>query len=47
VDAALDLLATRPLAGKGLNLMLLDAGGTVRAAETSALSAATGVALTY
>ena len=36
VDAALDLLATRPLAGKGLNLMLLDAGGTVRAAETSA-----------
>ena len=36
VGAALDLLATRPLAGKGLNLMLLDAGGTVRAAETSA-----------
>ena len=36
VAEALDLLATRPLAGKGLNLMLLDAGGTVRAAETSA-----------
>jgi isopenicillin-N N-acyltransferase-like protein len=36
VSEALDLLAMRPLAGKGLNLMLLDAGGTVRAAETSA-----------
>jgi hypothetical protein len=35
VGAALDLLAGRALAGKGLNLMLLDTGGTVRAAEMS------------
>jgi hypothetical protein len=35
VGAALDLLADRALAGKGLNLMLLDAGGAVRAAEMS------------
>jgi hypothetical protein len=35
VAAALDLLAARDLAGKGLNLMLLDAAGTLRAAEMS------------
>jgi isopenicillin-N N-acyltransferase-like protein len=36
VGEAIDLLATRDLAGKGLNLMLLDAAGTVKAAEVSA-----------
>ena len=36
VGDALDLLESRDLAGKGLNLMLLDAAGTVRAAEKSA-----------
>jgi hypothetical protein len=35
VDHALALLGERKLAGKGLNMMLLDAGGTVRAAEQS------------
>jgi hypothetical protein len=36
VGDALALLESRDLAGKGLNLMLLDAAGTVRAAEKSA-----------
>jgi len=36
VEDALKLLFTRDLAGKGLNLMLLDEGGTVRVAEKSA-----------
>lgn len=36
VAEALDLLSNRDLTGKGLNLMLLDAAGTVRAAEKSA-----------
>ena len=36
VGDALDLLESRDLAGKGLNLMLLDAAGAVRAAEKSA-----------
>jgi isopenicillin-N N-acyltransferase like protein len=36
VAGALDVLESRDLAGKGLNLMLLDSAGTVRAAEKSA-----------
>jgi hypothetical protein len=36
VADALNLLASLDLAGKGLNLMLLDAAGAVRAAEKSA-----------
>jgi len=36
VGEAIDLLHTRDMAGKGLNLMLLDAAGDVRAAEKSA-----------
>ena len=36
VEDALSILSARDLAGKGLNLMLLDAAGTVRVAEKSA-----------
>jgi hypothetical protein len=35
VGEAISLLGARAMAGKGLNLMLLDAGGEVRAAEQS------------